>query len=520
MGAVMASWDWAVTPVGRPQGWPAALRQVVRILLTSRFSMWLAWGPELTVFYNDAYLRDTLRAKHPWALGRPARQVWAEIWDDIGPRIRSVLDSGEATWDESLLLFLERAGYVEETYHTFSYSPLHDGDGRVAGMLCVVSEDTERVLGERRLRILSELGDITAVTAPTIAQACTASLAVLQRGRRDIPFASIYLLEQHGQLARRAGFYGMVDDPRIVPELLDRDTYPRAPLWPLLDSGESQVLRGLAGDFAGLFVPLGAPMPGSDPESVLAVALTAGGGDPVGVLFAGVSPFRALDEEYYRFIDLVAGGVSTALADARTLQDQQRRAEELAALDRAKTEFFTGVSHELRTPLTLIAGPAEDGLADRADPLSAGQRTRMEMIARNAGRLRRLVDTLLEFGRLEAGRLVAVPTAVDLAALTCDIAESFAPAARRAGLALRLDCPKLDSAVAVDVDMWEKIVLNLLSNAVKYTMTGGVDVRLRPGVDGGVELRRRRYRDRVPVADRPTAVSAFPPGARRVRAEC
>ena len=188
MGAVMASWDWAVTPVGRPQGWPAALRQVVRILLTSRFSMWLAWGPELTVFYNDAYLRDTL---------------WAEIWNDIGPRIRSVLDSGEATWDESLLLFLERAGYVEETYHTFSYSPLHDGDGRVAGMLCVVSEDTERVLGERRLRILSELGDITAVTAPTIAQACTASLAVLQRGRRDIPFASIYLLEQHGQY--RAG---------------------------------------------------------------------------------------------------------------------------------------------------------------------------------------------------------------------------------------------------------------------------------------------------------------------------
>ena len=183
MGEVMASWDWAATPVGRPENWPAPLRQMVRILLTSRFSMWMAWGPELTVFYNDAYQRDTLRAKHPWALGRPAREVWAEIWDDIGPRIRSVLETGEATWDESLLLFLERAGYVEETYHTFSYSPLQDEDGQVAGMLCVVTEDTERVLGERRLRILSELGDITAVTAPTIDEACTAALRVLERGR-------------------------------------------------------------------------------------------------------------------------------------------------------------------------------------------------------------------------------------------------------------------------------------------------------------------------------------------------
>ena len=376
-------------------------------------------------------------------------------------------------------------------------------------MLCVVSEDTERVLGERRLRILSELGDITAGTAPTIAEACTASLAVLQRGRRDIPFASIYLLEQHDRQARRAAFYGMVDDPGVVPELLNRDTYPQAPLWPLLASGKSQVLRGLARDFAGLFVPLEAPTPGRDPDAVLAVPLTAGGGDPVGVLFAGVSPFRALDDEYHRFIDLVAGGVSTALADARTSQDQQRRAEELAALDRAKTEFFTGVSHELRTPLTLIAGPAEDGLADLADPLSPGQRLRMEMIARNAGRLRRLVDTLLEFGRLEAGRLAPVLTPVDLAALTSDIAESFAPAAQRAGLAFHLDCPPLDSAVAVDVDMWEKIVLNLLSNAVKYTLTGGVEVRLCAGADDGVELIVTDTGIGIPAADRPLLFQRF-----------
>ncbi|MBC8092741.1 MAG: PAS domain-containing protein, partial [Pseudonocardia sp.] len=202
MGRVMAAHDWAATSVGPPQDWPAELRNVVRIVLPSRFSMWLGWGPELAFFYNDAYQRDTLRSKHPWALGRPAREVWAEIWDDIGPRIHSVLETGEATWDEGLQLMLERSGYLEETYHTFSYSPLRAEDGRVAGFLCVVSEDTERVLGERRLRVLSELGDISAVTEPTVDEACAAAVAVLRRGRADVPFAAVYLVEPDGSSAR------------------------------------------------------------------------------------------------------------------------------------------------------------------------------------------------------------------------------------------------------------------------------------------------------------------------------
>ncbi len=128
------------------------------ILLASRFSMWMAWGPELTFFCNDAYRRDTLGRKYPWALGRPCSEVWAEIWDDVCPRIDRVMSTGEATWDAALLLFLQRSGYPEETYHTFSYSPLHDDDGRIVGLLCVVSEETERVIGERRMATLRDLG--------------------------------------------------------------------------------------------------------------------------------------------------------------------------------------------------------------------------------------------------------------------------------------------------------------------------------------------------------------------------
>ena len=138
--------DWDATSLGPPESWPRSLQTMVRMLLTSRFSMWMAWGPELTFFCNDAYRRDTLGKKYPWALGRPAAEVWSEIWDDIGPRIDRVVSTGVATWDESLLLFLERSGYIEETYHTFSYSPLYDDTGDINGMLCVVSEDTEEVV--------------------------------------------------------------------------------------------------------------------------------------------------------------------------------------------------------------------------------------------------------------------------------------------------------------------------------------------------------------------------------------
>src|SRR3954462_5073299 len=157
-GADLLAVDWAATPLGSPEDWPQSLTTVVNIVLSSRFSMWMAWGPELTFFCNDAYRRDTLGAKYPWALGRPASEVWAEIWPDIGPRIDRVLEEGNSTWEEALLLFLERSGYSEETYHTFSYSPLTDDDGAIAGMLCVVTEVTEQVVAPARMTTLRALG--------------------------------------------------------------------------------------------------------------------------------------------------------------------------------------------------------------------------------------------------------------------------------------------------------------------------------------------------------------------------
>src|SRR4051794_14626465 len=221
VGRDLAQVDWAATPLGSPSGWPQSLKTAVSILLSSRFPMWMAWGPDLTFFCNAAYRRDTLGRKYPWALGRPASEVWAEIWDDIGPRIESVLTTATATWDEALLLFLERSGYREETYHTFSYSPLRDDRGALTGMLCVVSEETDRVIGERQMATLRDLGSDPSVVR-TEQEMLTFAAEQLGRNPRDLPFTLTYLFEDDGR-ARLAAATGMAAGHPAAPDTLLAD---------------------------------------------------------------------------------------------------------------------------------------------------------------------------------------------------------------------------------------------------------------------------------------------------------
>ena len=503
MEEVMARWDWSSTPVGPPSTWPLALRTVVRLMLTSRFPMWAGWGPELAFFYNDAYRRDTLGIKHPWALGRPAHEVWAEIWDDIGPRIQRVLADGEATWDEALLLFLERSGYREETYHTFSYSPISDDDGsRVAGMLCVVTEETDRVIGERRMATLRELAsDLAGRHAED--EVLAAARRRLSANTKDLPFTLVYLLDDAtAALASSTGFRG---EHPAAPSAVPAGDAGTWPLGKALVDGATLVLDDLAARFG--------PLPAGDwddsPSQAAIVPLTQRGQvRPFGALVVGLNPYRPAEPGYLSFLELLADQIAAGIAGARSYEAERQRAESLAELDRAKTEFFSNVSHEFRTPLTLIAGPVEDSLRDELDPLSASQRERLEVVRRNTGRLRRLVNNMLDFARIEAGRVAPERVATNLAEVTADLAASFAPAIERAGLTLEVDCPPLPRLVYVDRDMWEKIVLNLLSNALKFTLQGEIAVSLRH-TGAGPELTVRDTGVGIPAAEIPQLFDRF-----------
>lgn len=471
VGGDLAEVDWAATPLGPPREWPQSLQTAVSILLSSRFPMWMAWGEELTFFCNAAYRRDTLGRKYPWALGRPASEVWSEIWGDIGPRIEAVLGTGRATWDEALLLFLERSGYTEETYHTFSYSPLRDDAGEVVGMLCVVNEDTERVIGERRMATLRDLG-----SDPSVIRTEQEVLAFvhrqLTRNLKDLPFTLTYLFD--GDEARLAGTTGVTPGTPVAPRSLP--VGGPGGVWPVgeLAEGEARVIPLAEASFG--------PLPVGDwPESplqALVVPLLRQGGAPYGFLVAALNRYRDLDDHYRGFVELTAGHIASGIGSARSYQAQQRRAEELAELDRAKTTFFSNISHELRTPLTLIMGPVEE-LRTRLSGAGEEVHAELDVIHRNGLRLGKLVNTLLDFSRLEAGRMQARYEPVELAAVTAELASVFRSAVERAGLTLDVDCPALDEPVYVDRAMWEKVVLNLLSNALKFTFEGAVRVRVR-----------------------------------------
>ncbi|MFE4831558.1 SpoIIE family protein phosphatase [Streptomyces sp. NPDC056672] len=479
VGRDLALVDWAATPLGDPAGWPQSLRTAVSILLSSRFSMWMAWGEDLTFFCNAAYRRDTLDRKYPWALGRPAREVWAEIWDDIGPRIDTVLTTGEATWDEALLLFLERSGYTEESYHTFSYSPLRDDAGRVVGMLCVVSEETERVIGERRMATLRDLGSDPSVVR-TEQEMLDFAGRQLERNPHDLPFTLTYLFNDDGS-ARLTAATGIAAGHPAAAEILPAAS---GSVWPTAAAaGGRSVVVPLDGDaFSDL--PTGAWQ--EPPARALVVPLLQQGGTPYGFMVAGLNRYRSLAEGYRGFVDLVAGHVATGVASARSYQAQQRRAEELAELDRAKTTFFSNISHEFRTPLTLITGPVQE-LRERLADADAEVREELDVIHRNGLRLGKLVNTLLDFSRLEAGRMQASYEPVDLAAVTGELASVFRSAIDKAGLDFHVDCAPLPEPVHIDRGMWEKVILNLLSNALKFTFDGSVRVGVG-AVDGVAEV--------------------------------
>jgi PAS domain S-box-containing protein len=469
IGSDLAAVDWQSTPLGPVAGWPQSLRTAVDILLSSRFAMWMAWGPELTFFCNAAYRRDTLGQKFPWALGRPASEVWSEIWADIYPRVERVLSTGEATWDEALMLLLQRSGYSEESYHTFSYSPLRDDDSAVVGMLCVVSEDTVRMVAERRMATLRQLGSDPSV-ARTEQQMLDFAAGQLAANPYDLPFTLTYLFGDDGD-ARLAGVSGITLGHPAAPEIL---LLRGAAAWPVAKAsrGEPELVEL---DALSLDLPTGAW--NEPPAQALVMPLLQQGGEPLGFLVAALSRHRRLDDDYRGFVELVAGHIASGVGSARSYQAQQRRAESLAELDRAKTTFFSNISHEFRTPLTLILGPVDE-LRARTTGVDERARAELELIHRNGLRMAKLVNTLLDFSRIQAGRMQAHYEPADLPALTAELASVFRSAIDRAGLTFTVDCPPLDQPVYLDREMWEKVVLNLLSNALKFTFDGSITVRV------------------------------------------
>jgi diguanylate cyclase (GGDEF)-like protein/PAS domain S-box-containing protein len=504
MAQRMRGLDWSGTCLGLPSQWPDNLRNAVSLCLTSRFPILLWWGPELAVLYNDAYIPFLGERKHPRALARPGRDSWCEIWDVIGPMLEDVRATGKSTWSEDMALFFARNLPQEEVYVKFAYGPILAADGHtVEGVFNPCMETTEQVVGARWLETLRKLS-IEAAGARTVEEACRNAAAVLAENSRDIPFAAIYVVDQIRAQATLAATAGLTESNSPLPlsfSLVNGESSP----WPFASVLRTQQSKEVELGRLGLLLPGGA-WPEPSGKAIMLPISCAAHDRLTGFLIVGVSPRRVLDAAYRTFFDLIAGHVSSAIADVQAYEAERRRAEALAEIDHAKTVFFSNVSHEFRTPLTLMLGPLEDVLGDPAT--SPTSRDLLAVVHRNGERLLKLVNTLLEFARIEAGRIQALYEPTYLAAFTAGLAGVFRSAIEKAGLRLVVDCPPLPEPVYVDREMWEKIVLNLISNAFKYTLEGEIRVELR-ATDGAAALVVQDTGTGIPEAELPNLFKRF-----------
>jgi signal transduction histidine kinase len=484
MGARMRAIDWSKTALGRPEDWPQSLRSAVSILLPSRAQIILFWGPDLVTLYNDAY-RPVFGAKHPSALGLPAREAWSEIWDStLRALLEGVRTTGEAFGGKDLPFILERHGFPEETFFDVSYDPVRDESGAVGGVFCIVSETTGRVVGERRLDMLRDLA-VRNAAARTTREVCAFALDAFAARPEEVPLALAYV--------------NAPAEPGATPSLALLASTP----------GCERVATALNARLTtNALCVVELELEGEPARAVALVPIAASGSDArAGLLAVGLNPLRPFDEQYRTFLELVAGQLATGIASAQAYEEERKRAAALAELDRAKTAFFSNVSHEFRTPLTLMLGPLED-LTARSGPLPAEDQALLKLVQRNGQRLLKLVNTLLDFARIEAGRTQAAYQATDLASLTRDLASNFRSACDRAGLTFEVDCPPLAEPVFVDREMWEKVVLNLLSNAFKFTLEGGIALTLRDA-GSAIELEVRDTGAGIPAESLPRMFERF-----------
>jgi PAS domain S-box-containing protein len=476
MGGRMRAKDWSASPLGHPETWSQSVKTAVSICLNARVPIALWLGPELRLVYNDTYIPFLGETKHPAMLGAPGREAWGEIWAAIEP-MHDEVAAGRATSVEDVQLFFARRLPREEVYVSWGYSPILAADGAtIEGTFDACTETTAKVVGKRRLATLRDLG-ARSTEQRSAEVACRDAAEVLRANPLDIPFAAIYLLDEEGMSARRVAGTRLDNGSTVFPEShpVIHGSLVSEP-WPLSRVAETSrccQISDLPGT-VGIF-PAG---PWPDPvETAFVLPLAAQTQPrPAGFLIAGVSPRRILDPDYYTFLDLVAGHIATSIADARAFEAERKRAEALAEIDRAKTTFFSNVSHEFRTPLTLMMNPIEEILAEPPFRLVSEHRSLLHVAHRNSLRLLRLVNTLLDFSRVEAGRIQSNYEPVDLATLTADLASNFRSACERGGLALDVRCPSLGQPVYVDREMWEKVVLNLISNAFKFTLDGWIEV--------------------------------------------
>ncbi|HEY0886778.1 MAG TPA: ATP-binding protein [Ramlibacter sp.] len=430
IGRLFRATDWAATALGPVDGWPQSLRIAVGICLNSRFPMFVWWGPTLVNIYNDAYI-PVLGQRHPRAFAKPARAFWSEIWDVIGPQVDMVMQEGRPTWNDRVLLRMERNGFPEDTYFTWSYSAIHDDDGAIAGLFCACSEETARVMAEReRDRLIAD------------AQGAAQTLRTW--------------------FDNAPGFIALLRGPNFVFEMVNQAYYQLVghrkieglPVFEALPEGRNQGYEEL---LQGVW-RTGQPFVGRG----LRLRLEKEPGGPASESFIDI---------VYQPVRDAAGTVIGIFAQGHDVTEQVRAVHALKEADRRKDEFLATLAHELRNPLA----PIRQAVALAKSPrLEADRRTwALDVIERQSSHMALLLEDLLDVSRISRGHLQLRLQTVKLQDVMASAVETVKPLFDRKRHRLDIALPPQPVELSADPLRLAQVLTNLLSNAAKYTNDGG-----------------------------------------------
>ncbi|WVQ94712.1 hypothetical protein IAU59_001792 [Kwoniella sp. CBS 9459] len=509
--------DWASTPMGPRSSWKDTLDPLLSVTFesTTSDSLWL--GPDLRLIYNKSYSE---LVDHPRTWAQPAHEVWASLWSTLGPLTKQCM-AGTPVYRENDPVFYKRYGNgtLLEHYHTWRYVPFTGKDGNVVGLFNQSIETTETVLQARRTATLRDLAE-QLILARSLDEYYTLTAEVLEQNPAEAPFVMMYRVRPNDTNPSSVAVdltlestIGVPQGHRSAQQTLsfrlpprsrsdfgpgaDRMSSPTLSAISALSSGSGRVCHVITdGDSWPILKALstrqcvivddcsrmieGYPLRQWDelPFAAIVVPICSDASIevPDAVMIMGLNVRRPFDAEYDSWVHTVRSQLVSSLAQAKATESEARLAEDNAKMEKAKAAWFRGAAHDLRSPLALVAGPVSDLLESQT--ITAGQRHSLTVAQRNIDRLIRLVNTLMDFSRLEAGRVEGRFVPIDLGEFITDLAALFRPAVERLGLEYSVEIEPRDQVVFVDPTLFETIISNLIGNAIKYTEEGGITVRL------------------------------------------
>ncbi|WWC87709.1 uncharacterized protein L201_002601 [Kwoniella dendrophila CBS 6074] len=510
--------DWKKTPLGDRSKWRDVIDPILSIVFESKSSDCVWLGPDLRQVYNKGYSQ---LLDHPRSMGRPAKEVWASVWDTIEPYVKLCM-SGTAVFKDNDPIFFKRYGnnVLMEHYHSWRYVPIAGKDGSILGIFNQSVETTEKVLQDRRLASSRDLAERMLIVR-SMDEYFGAVVEVLEENSKDAPFFMCYKIQQTENNSAHVQVQATLEATVGVPENhpsaekklsftlppirtranfgpnADRLSSPTLSAISALSSGSGRVchvtsdghqwpiLKALntrqcviVDDCSELIEGYSICQWDELPFAAIVIPICSDGSIevPDGVIIMGLNVRRPFDAEYDGWVNGIRSQLVSTLANVKAAEAEQRMEEDNARMEKAKAAWFRGAAHDLRSPLTLIAGPLSDLMDDNPTPK---QRTALVTAQRNIDRLMRLVNALMDFSRLEAGRMEGRFLPTDLGSFVTDLAALFRPAVERLGIQYTIDVEPCDHLVYVDPTLFETIISNIIGNALKYTEKGSITVQVR-----------------------------------------